>query len=213
MSCVKSVYESQKGAIAEVVSASITGVVAESWQGEGPDGLPLFARPRFGSFLRTQSADDGVSIMSVVYDVVTGPIDSNHRPAALRMSREQLKLEQPHIFALLRTEIHALTIGYRADGRIYQHLPPRPPEVHDFVYPLTDAEIQSLTESLDFLGLIPAVSAVPSDELLAAVVRESYRARQNDYQFLVSAGKALTHLFRDDYDRLVAVLKKIKPDS
>ncbi len=213
MSDVKSAYEFQTGAIAEVISASITSVVAESWQGEGTDGLPRFALPGFGSFLRAESADDGVSIMSVVYDVVTGPLDSNHRPTALGMSREQLKLEQPHIFALLRTEIHAVTVGYRLNGRIYQHLPPRPPEVHDFVYPLTDAEIQSLTESLDFLGLVPAASAVASDELLAAVVREAYRARNNDYQFLVSAGKALTHLFRDDYDRLVGVLRKIKPTS
>jgi len=209
---VKSAHNNQ-GAIAEVISASITGVVAESWQGQGADGLPSCARPRFGSFLRCQSQDDGISVLSVVYDVVTGPLDANHRPAALQMSREQLKLEQPHIFALLRTEIHALTIGYRLDDRIYQHLPPRPPEVHDFVYPLTDAEVQEVTENLDFLSLVPAVQAVPSDELLAAVVREADRARNNDLQFLVRAGKALTQLFRDDYDRLVSVLKKMKPES
>jgi len=208
---VKSVSECQQGAIAEVIAASITRLVAECWQGDGADGLPLCARPQFGSFLRAESQEDGLNVLSVVYDVVSGPVDSNHRPAALGMSREQLKLEQPHIFALLRTEIHALTIGYCLNNRIYQHLPPRPPEVHDFVYPLTDAEIRSLTENLDFLTLVPAVSAVPSDELLAAVVREADRARNNDYQFIVTAGKALTQLFRDDYDRLVSVLKKIKP--
>lgn len=199
-------------AIAEVVASSITGLVAESWQDGGAAGCALPVRPRFGSFLRADCEEEGMSVVAVVYDVVTGPQDTIHKPAALGLSREQLRLEQPHIFALLKTEIHALTIGYSIANRVYQHLPPRPPQVHDFVYPLSDAQIGAVTENLNFLGLVASVSTVPADELLAATVREACRARGNDYPFLVEAGKALSRLFRDDYDRLVAVLKKVQSD-
>jgi hypothetical protein len=209
---VKSSKEGQKvKAIAEVVASSITGLVAESWQKGGEDGLPSAARPGFGTFLRAASEEDETSVFAVVYNVLTAPLDSNHKPSALGLTREQLKLEQPQIFALLRTEIHAVTVGFAENARIFRHLPPRPPQVHDFVYPLTDGEIEAVTANLDFLSLVAGVTAVPADELLAATIREAYRARGADYTFLVEAGKTLARLFRDDYDRLVTVLKCIKP--
>jgi hypothetical protein len=198
-------------AIGEVISSTITGFIAECWQNEDEDGLPAVIRPGFGSFLKAET-EDNLSILAVVYNVITGPQDNNHRAAPLRMSREQLKVEQPHIFALLRTEIHAVTVGYSTGGKTIQHLPPQPPQVHDFVHKATDAEITELTESMEFLRLIAAVSAVPSDELLSATVRNAYDARGSDYPFLVRAGQALSHLYRDDYDRLVSVLRKLNPN-
>jgi hypothetical protein len=59
--------------------------------------------------------------------------------------------------------------------------------------------------------LLSTISEVPSDELLAAAIREAYKARDCDYAFLVSAGQALSNLLRSDYDRLVCVLRKIRP--
>jgi hypothetical protein len=152
-------------------------------------------------------------VIAVVYNVLTGPQDSVHKPAALGLSRERLKVEQPHIFALLRTEVHAVIVGYVQGDRVFQHLPPQPPEVHDFVYPATNEQVEMLTEEFDFLRLISTVSAVPSDELLAAAVREAYTKRNKDYAFLVAAGQALSNLLRSDYDRLVCVLRKIRPES
>ena len=198
-------------AIGEVVSSSATGFTAESWLTYDEDGLPTANRPGFGSFLWAESVDDGTKIIAVVVNVITGPSDSNHKPSALGMTREQLRLEQPHIFALLRTEIAAVTVGYVEGGKHFQHLPPQPPQVHDFVYPASNAEIQAVTEDHDFLRLIATVSAVPPDELIAAAVRHAYRARNEDYQFVVGIGQSLSHLYRDDYDRLLAVLRKIKP--
>lgn len=177
------------------------------------DGLPQTNKPNFGSFLRVECNESQFDVLAVVYNVLTGPKDTVHKPSALGLSRERLKIEQPHIFALLRTEVHALIIGYATGDRVFQHLPPQPPEVHDFVHPASCAQIEMVTEEFDFLRLLSTVSDVPSDELLAATIREAYVARDRDYQFLVSAGQALSQLMRSDYERLVCVLRKIKPEA
>lgn len=198
-------------ALGEVVSSSITGLIAECWNMNDADGLPSVQKPRFGSFLTIDSEDTELRIYAVVFNVITGPQDNMHRPSALGLTRERLKAEQPHIFSLLRTEVHAVTVGYKSGGIAYNHLPPQPPEVHDFVYQASNSEIQTLTEGFEFLRLLTTISSVPTDELLAASVREAYQARGNDYQFLIEAGQSLSHLLRSDYDRLLSVLRKIKP--
>ena len=200
-------------ALGEILSSSVTALVAQCWQTEDADGLPQSHKPNFGSFLRVDCNEAQFDVLAVVYNVLTGPQDSVHKPSALGLSRERLKIEQPHIFALLRTEVHALIIGYIQGDRVFQHLPPQPPEVHDFVYQATDAQVELLTEEFDFLRLLAGVSEVPSDELLAAAIREAYAKRNNDYAFLVAAGQALSHLLRSDYDRLVCILRKIRPES
>jgi hypothetical protein len=198
--------------IGEVIAASITGVTIEACHKGGKEGIPESNRPDFGSFLKVASEEDGVQTVAVVYNVITGPSDHLHKAQALGLTREQLKAEQPQIFALLRTEIRAVTVGYFQNKQVIQHLPPKPPQMHDFVFPLSDSEVEQVSEDLGFLRLVSTVSEVPTDELLAAVIRQAYRARGNDYDFLVTAGQALSQLYRDDYERLISVLGKIKPD-
>lgn len=199
--------------IAEIVSSTITGFHAQCLSHPDEKGVTETPRPRFGSFLKVETGDSHIDVLAVVHDVVTGSPDAQHQPWALGMSREQLRAEQPHIFSLLRTEVHAVIVGYISGGRVYQHLPPLPPEVHDFVYEATADEIRRSTVDLEFLRLLLGVTTVPSDELIAACVREAFAARDSDRDFLVEAGQALSHLFRADYDRLVAVLKKIRPEA
>lgn len=209
----KTSVNTKTDALGEVVSSSITGMVAECWTVEDADGMPSVQKPRFGSFLTIDSEETALRIYAVVFNVITGPQDNMHRPSALGLTRERLKAEQPHIFSLLRTEVHAVTVGYKSSGIAYNHLPPQPPEVHDFVYLTSNSEIQTLTEGFEFLRLLTTISSVPTDELLAASVREAYQARGNDYQFLIEAGQSLSHLLRSDYDRLLSVLRKIKPPT
>lgn len=173
--------------------------------------MPFVAKPRFGSYLTVDCAEVSIKVYAVLYNVITGPQDSVHKPFALGMTRERLKLEQPHIFSLLRTELHAVIIGFREAGVIHQYLPPYAPDVHDFVYETSESEIVELTDGFEYLRLLTTVSSVPADELLAAAVREAYRARNEDYDFLVSAGQALSNLLRTDYDLLMCVLQKIRP--
>ncbi len=196
--------------IAEVISSSITGVVAQCLTKADKDGMPETDKPRFGSFLKIHTAS-GIDVLSVVHNVITGSPDAMHQPWALGLSREQLREEQPHIFSLLRTEVHAVVVGYIEGGAVYQHLPPVPPEVHDFVYPASSEEICKVTKGFDFLRLVATVTTVPQDELAAASIREAYKAHGEEYSFLVEAGQALSHIFKNDFDRLVTILRKIRP--
>ncbi|MCC7528598.1 MAG: hypothetical protein IT342_08760 [Candidatus Melainabacteria bacterium] len=198
--------------IAEVISSSITGVVAQCLMSQDKDRMPETLKPRFGSFLRIRTGGN-VDVLSIVHNVITGSPDSIHQPWALGLSREQLREEQPHIFSLLRTEVHAVVVGYIDRGEVYQHLPPIPPEVHDFVYPASHEEIRKVTLGFDFLRLVATVTTVPQDELAAASIREAYKANGEEYSFLVEAGQALSHIFKNDFDRLVTILRKIRPIS
>ncbi len=198
--------------IAEVISSSITGVVAQCLMSADKDGMPETSKPRFGSFLKIRTSGN-IDVLSVVHNVITGSPDAMHQPWALGLSREQLREEQPHIFSLLRTEVHAVVVGYIDRGEVYQHLPPVPPEVHDFVYPASDEEIRKVTQGFDFLRLVATVTTVPQDELAAASIREAYKANGKEYSFLVEAGQALSHIFKNDFDRLVTILRKIRPAS
>lgn len=204
-------------AIGEVLSSSITGFSAEAWRFDaksaakrkGDAALPSV--PYFGSFLKSKSENRDLVVFGVVYDILTGPQDPYHKPTALGMSRAELQREQPQIFALLKTEWKVAIIGYKQDGRCYCALPPYPPEVHDFVYPLEGEELVEASEDLEFLRSLVSVSGVPADELIAAAIRHAAQPRRENYKYLVEAGQIVSKLLRDDYDRLGSILKKIRP--
>lgn len=196
-----------KKAIGEVTASAITNFFVEIWAKEfDDDGEDL---PEFGSFLRAQS-----DVIGVVYNVAVGPQDNFHKPQALGLTREELKLEQPQIFALLRTEVQASCIGYFENGAVRHFLPPHPAKVHDFVFAASEDEICQITDDFSFLRILlqgTGVTGVPQDELVSASIRIAYKARSEDYDYLVEAGKALAQLLGDDYDRLMSILAKIKP--
>ena len=204
-------------AIGEVLSSSITGFSAEAWKYDGnssakknDSSVPNMV-PSFGSFLKCKSEDRNLLVFGVVYDIITGPQDPYHKPTALGLTRAELQREQPQIFALLKTEWKVATIGFQQGGICHCALPPYPPQVHDFVYPLEDEELVQISEDLDFLRSLTSVPGVPGDELIAAAIRNAAHARRDDYKYLVEAGQIVSKLLRDDYDRLGSILKKIRP--
>jgi hypothetical protein len=197
-------------AVGEILSSSITEMVAACWQDEDEQRKAPHSVPRFGSFMRVDSSEQNLRIFAVVYDVLTGPQDSLHKPAALRMSRQELRLQQPQIFSLLRTEMKAAVVGYEQEGVYSAGLAPLPVQVHDFVYFAAAAEVKSVTDSMEFVRLLTRVSSVPNDELVVSAIWEAYAARKNDYQFLVEAGRSLSQAFGDDYNRLTAALNKLQ---
>ncbi len=215
----------EKTPIAEVLTSSITGLTAETCPPSKLSDTHV-VKPKFGSFVKIESPENEIDIFAVVFDVVTNPPDAVHKPSALGMSREKLRLEQPHIFSLLKTHMQAAIIGYRQGREYYQHLPPQPAEVHDFVYMAEADEINMLTSDFEFLRLLSHINSVPTDELIAASIRLAARARSDKNgkqsassrsvsadQYLVEAGRAISQLFRSDYDRMVSIVRKIKPGA
>ncbi len=195
-------------AIAEVVSSTASSVVAQCLPSNHQKSQQI---PRFGSFIRIESSERDLSTIAVVNNVVTAPIDNVHRTSAFGLSREELRIQQPQIFSLLRTDIHACLIGFKNKEQSFRYLPPYPPEIHDFVYCASISDIDTCTKDFDFLRLLSSLSDGPLDELLAAAVREAYLAKDSDKKFLLQAGQSLSQLYRGDYDRLVSILRKINP--
>ena len=196
--------------IAEVVETSTTGFLAQCLE---PDALSFAQMPPFGSWVRATDEDSGNTIYGVVYHATTSPLDSVHRATALGLSLAELREQQPQIFTMLKTEFRVAIVGFQPAGEamIYQHLPPRPPQVHQAVYQCDAEAIITFTEQLDFLRTLMDMSSAPVDGLIAAVIRTVYQLRQLDRDWLVQAGRALNVLLKDDYDRLRIILSQIHP--
>jgi HAS barrel domain len=218
----------QPNHIAEVIETSTTEFLAQCLE---PDDLNFPAMPPFGSWVRAVDEESGNQVYGVVYHATTSPIDSIHRARALGLSLQGLREQQPQIFAMLKTEFRAVIVGFGSPGvsgngskpagdsadrignanRIYQYIPPRPPQIHQAVYECEPDRVIQFTEELDFLRILLQLMGVPVDALVAAVIREVYQLRQRDRQWLVKAGRNLSMLLKDDYDRLRLILSQLQP--
>ena len=157
------------------------------------------------------------AVYALVYGANTASLEPNRRPSALGFADEdEMRLQQPQIFELLRTEFSGLLIAYSEGGDkpLRRHLPPLPPRIHSRVYPCSPEETRLLTEDLSFLRglLLPsggALAGVPSDELAAACLRLAREAHPDDQAFLLRAGRSLATLLATDYERLQAILRNV----
>jgi hypothetical protein len=175
----------------------------------------------FAAPLLTQTAPENVRLSAATYALVYGAsttsLEPNRRPSALGFADEdELRMEQPQIFELLRTEFSGLLIAYSTGDEkgLRRHLPPTPPRIHSRVYPCRPEEVRALTEDLSFLRgvLLPSggvLSGVSSDELIAACLRRAREVQHDDDKFLQDAGRMLAALLTEDYDRLRAILRAI----
>lgn len=220
----------QPNHIAEVVETSTTEFLAQCLE---PDDLSFAVMPPFGSWVKAIDEESGNQIYGVVYHATTTPIDSVHRARALGLSLQELRSQQPQIFAMLKTEFRAAIVGFEgsgfsgngagnrsgnstankqmelATGTIYQHLPPRPPQVHQAVYSCDAEDIVRFSDRFDFLRTLLQLTGAPVDALTAATIREIYQLRKADRAWLVEVGRSLSVLLKDDYDRLRIILSQI----
>lgn len=204
---------------AEVIETATVEFLAQCLE---PNDLSFPVMPPFGSWVKAIDEETGHQIYGVVYYATTSPIDSVHRARALGLSLQELREQQPQIFAMLKTEFRAAIVGFRSspvrpsnrDRRrdaVYQHLPPRPPQVHQAVLRCSTDEVIQFSEQFDFLRTLLEVSGAPTDSLVAATIREIYQLRRADRDWLVQAGRSLSTLLKDDYDRLRVILQQIHP--
>jgi hypothetical protein len=203
--------------IAEVIETATTEFRAQCLE---PEDLSFAIMPAFGSWVKAIDEESGNQVYAVVYHATTSPIDSVHRARALGLSLQDLREQQPQIFAMLKTEFRAAIIGFqprqsptngsaRPRDSFYQYLPPRPPQIHQAVYYCDTEEVLTFSQKLDFLRTLLQVSNAPVDGLTAAAIREVYQLRQGDRAWLVQAGRMLSLLLKDDYDRLQVILNQI----
>ncbi|NJL97843.1 MAG: hypothetical protein HC924_02950 [Synechococcaceae cyanobacterium SM2_3_2] len=195
--------------IGEVVEASTTGFVAQCLD---PDDLSFPTVPALGSWVRSQDDETGNHIYGVVCHASIVPVDAVHRVRALGLSPDQLRDQQPQIFAMLRTDFQVAIVGFATGSeprRTHHFLPPRPPQIHQPVYRCADETVAQFCQDLGFLRTLLQVTGIPSEELMAAVLRHCHRIVHYDRDWLVAVGQQLSVLLRENYDQLRAIVSKL----
>ncbi len=192
--------------IGEIVETNSLSFIAESFA--------LHQPPALGSLVRVNV--DQRAIYAIVSFGATTGIDPGRR--AVRRSTDEIfdeaiYREHPQLERTLRTEFHALLVGFRDDqGPIRQVLPPQPPPLHYSVWQCSAEEVRAFTEHRPYFRLLLHANAtIPPDQLLAAHIRAAYAARGDDLGWLEKAAQEVATLLRDDHDRLMSVLQGIEP--
>ena len=190
--------------VGEVIEASTTDFVAQCYE--------LYEMPPLGSLVKTR--DQSVELYGIVCNAATTSLEPGRRPIARgkdETTEEEIYRSSPQLLKLLKSEFGALVVGHRQGDKLYHHLPPQPARIHSFVYLCPPEEVKEFGQSFDFLNmLINARLPVPTEELVAASLRQMSQAYEDPRAFLVAAGKELAILLSGNLNQLKAILGRIK---
>jgi len=198
--------------IGEIIETMSTYFIAESFELNRPPPLGSLVVVEVPAAL---PAAGTVELYAVVtYGQTMGLDPSRHavRRSTDKVFDQAIYNEHPELKHTLRTEFGAALVGFVADGRLRQHLPPQPPPLHFSVHDATVEEVQRFTDNLQYLRLLLANTGEVSPlQVLAANVREVYRQRGNDRRWLDAAAREIAALLKDDHAALLTVLYGIDP--
>ncbi len=190
--------------VGEIIEANTVEFVAQCYE--------LYQSPPLGSLVKT--TDLPVELYGVVYNATTTSLEPGRRPIARgkdEPDEEAIYQSSPQLRKLLRTEFSALVVGHRQDNRLFRYLPPKPARIHSFVYRCSTDEVREFSQSFDFLNiLLNAHLPVSAEELVAASLRQMSQVYEDPHAFLVAAGKELAILLGGEFNRLKAILGRIK---
>ena len=196
----------------EIIEASTTEFAAQCYE--------LYQSPPLGSLVKT--TDMNVELYGVVYQATTAGLDPGRRPIARgkdEASEEAIYRASPQLGKLLRTEFNVLVTGHKCfdsaqhkrEGKLFRYLPPKPARIHSFVYQCSPDEIREFGQSFDFLNLLLNTRLpVLAEELVAASLRQISALQPDPHAYMVAAGKELAVFLSNDFNRLKAVLGRIK---
>jgi len=190
--------------VGEVIEASTTEFAAQCYE--------LYQSPPLGSLVKT--TDESVTLYGIVYNAATASIEPGRRPIARgkdERNEEEIYRSSPQLLKLLRTEFNALVVGYRENEKLFHYLPPKPARIHSFVYQCQAEEVREFSQSFDFLNiLINTRLPVSPEEIIAASLRQMSQVYEDPHSFLVTAGKELAVLLGGEFNRLKAILGRIR---
>lgn len=199
--------------IGEIIETTSLRVVAQRVE-PASDGPPRPVQPpNLGSLVWARLPEGGRVFAVVSFGTTTG-LDTGRRPIVRSQADvidDRVYLEHPQLARVLRTVFEALLVGWEdAAGRLFRHVPPQPPPLHFAVFPASPEETARFSEDMRYFRLLLGVSGpVPGEQVLAAHVREVYRARGEDDAWREQAARYIAQLLKRDYERLRATLEAI----
>jgi len=185
--------------IGEVIESRTSEFVAES--------VEFDQVPAFGSFVKVR--DGNRTIYGIVSGAYTGSLDGSGRAKAFFKSMEELQMEQPQIFSLLRTEFSCVIIGYREGDRYCPYYPPAHPRLHLPVEAADEEEILGITRSMGYLNRTLGSPAGDGEELTAAALRNVAYLQDNPREYVLKAGRELLKMLGYDTQRLKNIIERV----
>ena len=190
--------------VGEIIEASTTDFVAQCYE--------LHQSPPLGSLVKT--TDLPMELYGIVCNATTNSLELGRRPIARgqdEANEEAIYRSSPQLLKLLRTEFSALVVGYRENEKLFHYLPPKPARIHSFAYQCSSDEIREFGQSFNFLSiLLNTHLTVSVEEITSALLRQMSKAYEDPHAFLVAAGKELAILLSGEFNRLKAILGRMK---
>lgn len=195
--------------IAEIIESSTQSFVAGSYE--------LLMAPAFGALVQAHTLDPQVQVYAVVYDIRTVSREPGGRAVVRGKSytghelfNAEIYRAHPDLAEVLQTEFAAWVVGYRRDDTVYQRIPAAPPPVHYSVEVCDTTTLRQFGTQSGYARMLLQASHVPSDELLAALIRAIAEAHApHEREYLVRVGRELALLLRDDFERLRQILARL----
>jgi hypothetical protein len=171
--------------------------------------------PIFGSLVRVER-NGGGQVFGLVYDV---RIDDDpfvrQLIAAGDLTEEYVEDQRQR--RQVPVEVNVLVVGGRdMAGQIYHRLPPQPPATLSWVQVCPASEVRQFGQGLGFLSTALNAADVPSDELVAAALRQIAATEPTPERataYLVRAGRELARLLSRDPLRLDGILQRMRAEA
>ncbi|GEM_PF-2663662 len=155
------------------------------------------------------SYDSSYVAYGLITNINNSSLDNIHKPSALGLNFKQLTELQPQVYELLRNELEIYLFAHtEKDGETVHYPPLKPMTIHDFVHKVSEKEAIELTSNLPNLINVVKKSQQKPD-ILVNVICLGYKLRNNDYKYLVKAGKELSLALADEIDNLMQILKRL----
>jgi hypothetical protein len=191
-------------AFGEIVQSSLTAWTGQCWQWN--------TMPAFGSLVVCSKRE--YTFIGLVTQITTGSSDPSRTPLAYQKTEEELLLEQPQIFCLLRTTFSCAPLGYYRSGQLWHILPPYPPPIHAFLC-TSDVCKPVLKEFFSVAGFLSLLFShtqltINLDELLLAMLHDAYSRSFITYDQVIIIMKNYLLLVKNDYRRTRLFVQRLQ---
>lgn len=193
--------------IGRVLSASTAGFAVGA-------RVKQLDEPAFGMVVRAQPRTESREVVyGLLYDIRIDD-DPMVKQLVLADSVSEETIRDQHYHRIVPVEMKILSIGYLDyEGYVRHVLPPRPPLSLDPVFLCQADEMREVLSRFDFFRMVLGNGQVPGEQLLASTLLNVARTypQEDQYNFLVDAGREAARILSSDLARLDNLLRLIQP--